>query len=500
MMMKKVLNIILALTVSLYSSAQVGTYVVSTVAGNGQSGYNGDGGLSINSQISTPYEIVSDDNNNIYFADQTNKRIRKIDAQTNIISTIVDSTNSIVNNANFTPNLLEFSNNAIYFVDVNKLFKYDFSTNYVSLIYTLSTSNISYFTVKGDSIFYVPSSSTQIDLLYDINNVPFLIQNYSSASSNMYQYTYYEVINDVLIDNNGDVLVLNIGTNGNEVVRLNQSNYQAEVVVNSSLLSFPEGFAVDSNNDIYIADQGHHQIFTYKNNTMSVFAGTGSMGYKDTITDYAMFNAPVKLAIDNSNKMYVSDIDNHRIRLITESCSPANLPEISLTAFNYANCPDNVYLSVNNPILNLNDNINWVWYEDSCGLNQVFEGNTITVNSHQPIKLYVRGENGCTENGECGVIEFNGIDCAPNGINTAFSPNGDGVNDFWVIDSISSNTSVSIYNRWGDLIKQIDNYNNIDKVWDGTSDIGEMVSAGTYFYIIEKNNIKISSGWVEVVR
>ena len=88
-------------------------------------------------------------------------------------------------------------------------------------------------------------------------------------------------------------------------------------------------------------------------------------------------------------------------------------------------------------------------------------------------------------------------------INNAFSPDGDGVNDRWEILQITNypENHVSIFNRWGDMIWEEDNYDNVNTVWDGTNQIGEPVTGGTYFYVITINNsIRSYSGWVQVTK
>ncbi|WP_440068024.1 BspA family leucine-rich repeat surface protein [Tenacibaculum discolor] len=76
-----------------------------------------------------------------------------------------------------------------------------------------------------------------------------------------------------------------------------------------------------------------------------------------------------------------------------------------------------------------------------------------------------------------------------------FSPNGDGVNDFWEIKGIEEypNNSVTVFNRWGDMVFQIKGYDNQFNVFRGvanklTSMGGDKLPAGTYFF-----NIKIST-------
>jgi gliding motility-associated-like protein len=87
-------------------------------------------------------------------------------------------------------------------------------------------------------------------------------------------------------------------------------------------------------------------------------------------------------------------------------------------------------------------------------------------------------------------------------VNT-FSPNGDGVNDGWVIRNIESfpKCLVKIYNRWGSLVWKSDGYPN---PWDGTNMYNDQVLPdGTYFYIIELNSTIFKNpyqGWVQIVR
>jgi gliding motility-associated-like protein len=72
----------------------------------------------------------------------------------------------------------------------------------------------------------------------------------------------------------------------------------------------------------------------------------------------------------------------------------------------------------------------------------------------------------------------------------AVSPNGDGLNEFFRIDNIGkypSNT-VAIFNRWGDKVFEISNYDNDQRVFQGKSDSNKELVSGTYFYLINKND------------
>ncbi|MCK0160881.1 gliding motility-associated C-terminal domain-containing protein [Allomuricauda sp. F6463D] len=71
-----------------------------------------------------------------------------------------------------------------------------------------------------------------------------------------------------------------------------------------------------------------------------------------------------------------------------------------------------------------------------------------------------------------------------------FSPNGDGVNDYFKIDCISRypNNSLQVYNRWGNIVFQTRSYKND---WDGTPNGRAIVQpedqlpVGTYYYVLD---------------
>ena len=74
----------------------------------------------------------------------------------------------------------------------------------------------------------------------------------------------------------------------------------------------------------------------------------------------------------------------------------------------------------------------------------------------------------------------------------AFSPNGDGINDVWIIQGITRfpNNHVQIFNRWGNLVYQVRGYDNSANAWLGQSTEGitfgkNEVPDGGYFYVID---------------
>ncbi|MBR9915323.1 MAG: DUF11 domain-containing protein, partial [Algicola sp.] len=71
-----------------------------------------------------------------------------------------------------------------------------------------------------------------------------------------------------------------------------------------------------------------------------------------------------------------------------------------------------------------------------------------------------------------------------------FSPNGDGINDFFNIDCIETfpNNKLEVYNRWGNIVFEARGYRND---WEGTSNgravlsEGDQLPVGTYYYVID---------------
>src|SRR6185369_7754966 len=62
--------------------------VLSTVAGNGQRGYSGDGGPALAARLNEPYEVRFDSHGNMLFVEMKNHLVRKVDASTHRISTL----------------------------------------------------------------------------------------------------------------------------------------------------------------------------------------------------------------------------------------------------------------------------------------------------------------------------------------------------------------------------------------------------------------------------
>ncbi|AKQ46482.1 hypothetical protein TH63_13990 [Rufibacter radiotolerans] len=98
--------------------------------------------------------------------------------------------------------------------------------------------------------------------------------------------------------------------------------------------------------------------------------------------------------------------------------------------------------------------------------------------------LLVKDSNGCITETSF-VIDASAELEIPNG----FTPNGDGINDLWVLKNLSllyPSCKVEVYNRWGSKVFESRGY---QKAWDGTYN-GAALPVGTYYTIIELGNGK----------
>ena len=83
-------------------------------------------------------------------------------------------------------------------------------------------------------------------------------------------------------------------------------------------------------------------------------------------------------------------------------------------------------------------------------------------------------------------------------INSLFTPNNDGVNDYWYIPNLEQygKLQVTVYNRFGQAVFKSDSYNND---WDGTWN-GYQLPSASYYYIMKSSVKGVIKGVVNIVR
>lgn len=163
-------------------------------------------------------------------------------------------------------------------------------------------------------------------------------------------------------------------------------------------------------------------------------------------------------------------------------------------------CPADIHADTNSP-----EGINVSWNEPTVSANC---DNVILNRTHKPGDTFTKG----TTRVQYTVQATNSVVCQFNVIITErtslvvgkfLTPDGDGINDKWKIGGIDkfNSNKVMVFDRWGNLIFNASSYNNESVAWDGTSNKGNFVPAGTYFYSIDiGDGTAVLKGFIEVIK
>jgi len=137
----------------------------------------------------------------------------------------------------------------------------------------------------------------------------------------------------VLVDSAGDIYLTDLGNSSIRIVYANGTvssitgngspGYSGDggTAIGAQLAS-PHDIALDSSNNLYIADTGNSRIRIVKNGRISTFAGStrgvqgGSLGDGGPASS-ALFIEPTGVAVDKSGNVYIADIGNATVRKVT---------------------------------------------------------------------------------------------------------------------------------------------------------------------------------------
>jgi len=160
--------------------------------------------------------------------------------------------------------------------------------------------------------------------------------------------------------------------------------------------------------------------------------------------------------------------------------------------------PDRVYLAGHPVTLSATaygENLSYSWEPPLFMSNATSLNPTVTPPNDIVYTIFVHSSAGCSNSDSVRVKVAPGI-FVPN----AFTPNGDGVNDYWQIPFLDPGlgAEVSVFNRWGQLVY----HSSAAKVsWDGRLN-GKPQAAGVYVYVITFKDAGFPSmkGMVTLIR
>ena len=279
--------------------------IITTIAGTGEAGYSGDGGVAAAALMREPFMCAFDSQGNLYVAEATNHCVRRVDAATGRIATVAGNGNQgysgdggpAVEATMDQPYSLQVDGNGdIYIVDrLNSVIRnVDAATGIITTV--AGTSEAGY---SGDG---GPGTAAMM-----------------------------REPNDCFLDGKGGLLIADIqdqrvrrldlatgiittfAGNG-EKVRGGDGKPAAQ----ASILG-PRAVCMDRKGNTYIAErEGNGVRKVDANGVMSTFAGTGERGYEGDGGQAidATWGAPKAIRCDSQDNVIVVDTENHAIRRI----------------------------------------------------------------------------------------------------------------------------------------------------------------------------------------
>jgi sugar lactone lactonase YvrE len=278
-----------------------GTGTIQTIAGDGTGGFGGDGGPAVGALLNNPIDVAIGPGEHVLIADQSNHRIRRVDAGTGIITTIAGGGSSVPGDGGPASNA---SLNSPAGVGVDQ----------AGLLLIASHGRVQRV-----------SSAGVINTIAGTGEVT----SYSGEGGAAVNATLDEPI-AIALSPSGDLFISDI-----EAERIRKVDGATGAIhtfagsdasgpgdggpASSASLIAPFGLATDSNGNLYIAEYGRHRIRKVDAGTgiISTYAGTSfGFGGDGGSAAAAQLACPRGLGFDPLNNLYIADHCNNRIRRV----------------------------------------------------------------------------------------------------------------------------------------------------------------------------------------
>ena len=280
-----------------------GEGVISTVAGSGEAGYSGDGGLATEARLNQPYEIRFDREGHMFFVEMPNHLVRKVDARTGIITTFAGLGKAGYSGDGGSAIQAEFNRpHSIQFDTWGNLLICDIGNHRIRrvgrsshLVETLSGTGEKKPTPNGSPLFHTPLNGPRA-LDVSENGDLWLALREGNA---VYR-----------VDMKKGQLLHRAGT-GKKGFTGNGGPAR------EATLSGPKGLSIGPDGHVWLADTESHSIRVLNTGTgrLELIAGTGQRGDgPDGPAIRCRLARPHGIFVAKDGSVYVGDSENHRVR------------------------------------------------------------------------------------------------------------------------------------------------------------------------------------------
>ena len=274
--------------------------IIYTISGNGSTGLSGDG-TAINLAMLAPFSVAADSSGNIYAAEFGTNRIRKLDTKGNITTAIGDGNQGFAGDGG-PPNKVEMDLPTGVAVDSSGNILFADSLN--NRIRKLASGSVN--TIAGNGV--LSHSGDGGAAVKAQINTPLGVA--VDAAGNTY---IADTANNVVrrVDSNGAISnFAGTGTAG--------SSGDGSAATGAQL-NGPQGLAVDSAGNLYIADTQNNRVRKVTGGTISTVAGNGTGGFAGdgAAAGSAQLNLPFGVAVDAGGNLYIAEFGNNRVRKVT---------------------------------------------------------------------------------------------------------------------------------------------------------------------------------------
>ena len=255
--------------------------VISTIAGNGTAGFSGDNGPAVNSELNSPYAVAADANGNLYISDTVNNRIREITG--GVITTVAAQLNTPLG-------LTADSAGDIFFADRDSARVRELSNGVLT---TVAGNGMQGF--SGDN---GPATGAELFLPIGVALDP---------------------AGDIYISDSGEARIRKV-TNGTISTAAGGAIPPANnIPAASAQFNNPFGIAVDSAGNVYLADRSYNRVLEISNAAVTIVAGNGAAGFGGDggPATAAQLSAPAGVAVDSAGNLYIADFGNSRVRKVS---------------------------------------------------------------------------------------------------------------------------------------------------------------------------------------